>query len=179
MKGAPTIFRFSYCSQPLLREWWPLDRPAQALVLVLLCPSGQIRAPLSGYSTAAARAALPIAVSVCSIFLCRNNGAAASFCSATHSCQCVQYFLVSKQWCGCQCLQRYPFLSMCAVFSCVQTMVRLPVSGIFNVRTNVDVCDFTRWLHGNVREYAPGFSVGTFCPPSYPRPGLYFYLLCA
>ena len=31
--------------------------------------------------------------------------------------------------------QRYPFLSVCAVFSCVQTMVCLPVFGIFNVRT--------------------------------------------
>ena len=28
--------------------------------------------------------------------------------------------------------QHYPFLSVCAVFSCVQTMVRLPVFGIFN-----------------------------------------------
>ena len=24
--------------------------------------------------------------------------------SAIHSCQCVQYFHVSRQWCGCQCL---------------------------------------------------------------------------
>ena len=29
--------------------------------------------------------------------------------------------------------QRYPFLSVCAVFSCVRTMVWLPVFGIFNV----------------------------------------------
>ena len=29
--------------------------------------------------------------------------------------------------------QLYPFLSVCAVFSCVQTMVWLPVFGIFNV----------------------------------------------
>ena len=30
------------------------------------------------------------------------------------------------------------------VFSCVQTMVWLPVFGIFNVRTDVDACDCTR-----------------------------------
>ena len=34
--------------------------------------------------------------------------------------------------------QRYPFLSVCVVFVCVQTMVWLPVFGIFNVRTDVD-----------------------------------------
>ena len=31
--------------------------------------------------------------------------------------------------------QRYPFLSVFAAFSCVQTMTWLPVFGIFNVRT--------------------------------------------
>ena len=31
----------------------------------------------------------------------------------------------------------YPFLSVCAVFSCVHTMVWLPVFGIFNVHTDV------------------------------------------
>ena len=30
--------------------------------------------------------------------------------------------------------QRYPFLSVCAVFPNVQAMVRLPVLGIFNMR---------------------------------------------
>ena len=34
--------------------------------------------------------------------------------------------------------QRYLFLSVCTVFSCVQTMVWLPVCGIFNLRTNID-----------------------------------------
>ena len=43
--------------------------------------------------------------------------------------------------------QRYPFLSVCAVFSCVQTMVWLPVLGIFNVRTDVDACDCTTGLY--------------------------------
>ena len=37
--------------------------------------------------------------------------------------------------------QRYPFLSVYAVFSYVQTMVWLPAFGIFNVRTDVDACD--------------------------------------
>ena len=45
--------------------------------------------------------------------------------------------------------QRYPFLSVCAVFSCVQTMVWLPVFGIFNVRTDVDACDCIRGLYGH------------------------------
>ena len=44
--------------------------------------------------------------------------------------------------------QRYPFLSMCVVFPCVQTVVWLPVFGIFNVRTDVDACDCTRGLYG-------------------------------
>ena len=52
--------------------------------------------------------------------------------------------------------QRYnPFLSVCAVFPCVQTMVRLPVLGTVDVRTAVDACDCT---HGGcadtVRESA-------------------------
>ena len=34
--------------------------------------------------------------------------------------------------------QRYPFLLVCVVVSCVQTMIWLPVFGIFNVRTDVD-----------------------------------------
>ena len=33
--------------------------------------------------------------------------------------------------------QRYPFLLVDAVFSCVQTMVWMPVLGIFNERTDV------------------------------------------
>ena len=47
--------------------------------------------------------------------------------------------------------QRHLFLSMCAVFLCVQTMLWLPVLGIFNVRTDVDACDCTRVLYGPVR----------------------------
>ena len=36
--------------------------------------------------------------------------------------------------------QRYPFLTVRAVFSCVQTKVWLPVLGVFNVRTDVKAC---------------------------------------
>ena len=38
----------------------------------------EIRVTLPGYGTAAARAALPIRISVCSIFVCPNSGMAAS-----------------------------------------------------------------------------------------------------
>ena len=37
--------------------------------------------------------------------------------------------------------QRYPFLSVCVVFSCVQTMVWLPVFAIFNVCTDIAACE--------------------------------------
>ena len=40
--------------------------------------------------------------------------------------------------------QRYPFLSVCVIFSSIQTMVWLPVFAIFNVCTDVDVCDSTQ-----------------------------------
>ena len=48
--------------------------------------------------------------------------------------------------------QRYPFLSVCVVFSCVQTMVWLPVFGIFNMLTDVDACDCTRGCTDTLRE---------------------------
>ena len=87
-------------------------------------------------------AALPIPVRVCSVFLCpkQQRYPFLSVCavfscvqnsSATHSCRCVQCFPVSKtaalpipvRVCSvflCPKQQRYPFLSVCAVFSCVQ-----------------------------------------------------------
>ena len=43
--------------------------------------------------------------------------------------------------------QWYPFLPVCAVFLSVQTGVWLPVSGLFNVLTNVDVHDSARGLY--------------------------------
>ena len=43
--------------------------------------------------------------------------------------------------------QCYPFLPMCAVFLCVQTVLWLPVFGNFNVRTEIVVCNYTWGLH--------------------------------
>ena len=43
--------------------------------------------------------------------------------------------------------QHYPFLSVCAVFLCVQTMLWLPVSGIFNVHTDINECDGTQGVN--------------------------------
>ena len=37
--------------------------------------------------------------------------------------------------------QRYPFLTVRAVFSCVQIKAWLPMLGIFNVSTDVNTCD--------------------------------------
>ena len=45
--------------------------------------------------------------------------------------------------------QCYPLLSVCAAFLHVQTMVCLPVLGIFNVYTGVDACDCTWGLYGH------------------------------
>ena len=55
--------------------------------------------------------------------------------NTTHSYQCVQQ------------KQHYPFLSVCAVSACVQTIVWLPVFGIFNVCTDTDTCDYTHGLY--------------------------------
>ena len=53
--------------------------------------------------------------------------------------------------------QRYQFLSVCAVFSRVQTMVwRLPMFGIFTVRTDVDVWDCVRGLYRHRRRVCTG-----------------------
>ena len=43
----------------------------------------------------------------------------------------------------------HSYLAVCAVFSCVQTMVWLPVLGIFNVRVDVAACDCTLGLYGH------------------------------
>ena len=52
--------------------------------------------------------------------------------------------------------QRYPILSVCAVFSCVQTMDWLPVFAIFNVHTDDDTCDCTRVLSGHRKRVCTG-----------------------
>ena len=49
-----------------------------------------------------------------------------------------------------------PFLSVCAVLSCVQTMVWLLVFGFFNVHTDVDACDCTRGLYGHRKRVCTG-----------------------
>ena len=81
--------------------------------------------------------------------------------------------------------QRYPFLPVCAVSSsvqtmvwlpvcavssCVQTMVWLPVFGIFNVRTDVDTCDWTRGLYGHRQKVGTGML--TLGEKSLAAPGL-------
>ena len=47
--------------------------------------------------------------------------------------------------------QHYPFLPVCVIFSCVQTMVWLPVFGILNVCTDADACDCAQGLYGHCR----------------------------
>ena len=46
--------------------------------LVVHCPFREIPVVLPGFGTAVAREALPARIGVCSIFLCPNNGMAAS-----------------------------------------------------------------------------------------------------
>ena len=43
--------------------------------------------------------------------------------------------------------QHYPFLTVCTVFSCVQTTVWLPMLVIFNVHMDVNACDCTQGLY--------------------------------
>ena len=43
--------------------------------------------------------------------------------------------------------QRYPFLTVRAIVSCVRTKVWLPMLGIFNVHTDVNVIDCTQGLY--------------------------------
>ena len=53
--------------------------------------------------------------------------------------------------------QHYPLLLVCALFSCVQTMVWLPVLGIFEVVTDVDVleADSGRKISQHTRDSNP------------------------
>ena len=46
-------------------------------------------------------------------------------------------------------VQHYPFLSVCAAFPCVQTMVWLSAFGIFSVCTDVDARDCSQGLYGH------------------------------
>ena len=83
---------------------------------IFLCPDSATHCyQCVRYFPVSTETALPIAISVCDIFLCPD--------SATHCYQCVRYFPVSRQ--------RYPLLSVCAIFSCVQTVaVWPPVFGL-------------------------------------------------
>ena len=45
--------------------------------------------------------------------------------------------------------QRYPFLSVCTVFSCVQSMVWLSALAIFKTPTDVGACDCMLELYGH------------------------------
>ena len=47
--------------------------------------------------------------------------------------------------------QHYPFLQMCVIFLCVQTMVWLPMFGTLNVFTDADACDCAQGLYGHCR----------------------------
>ena len=50
--------------------------------------------------------------------------------------------------------QCYPFLSLCAVLLCVQTIVWLIVFGIFNVHTESDASDFTQGYMNIIGDFA-------------------------
>ena len=77
--------------------------------------------------------------------------------------------------------ERYPFLSVCAVLPCVQTMVWLPVFGISNMHTAVDACHCTRGLYGHRKRVCTGNTLraplsGTFLQtlPDYVSEGTHF-----
>ena len=57
--------------------------------------------------------------------------------------------------------QCYPFLTVRAVFSCVQSKVWLPMCGIFNVRTDVNASDCTQGLCGH-RKRDSALKVGSW-----------------
>ena len=52
--------------------------------------------------------------------------------------------------------QCYPFLSVCVVFMCSQTMARQPMFGIFNPHTDVKACDCTRRLYRHCMRVCTG-----------------------
>ena len=117
------------------------------------------------------RAALPIAISVCSIQEQRYpflSVCAVFKSSATHSYQCVQYFPVSKQWCGCQRL---------GYVTCAQTLVRAIALGgcTGTVRQSPMKADTGRKIprstgDSNPRQYCAWLFSRTHYPLSYPHP---------
>ena len=72
-----------------------------------------------------------------------------------HKVQQLSPYLIKVQQLQGQC---YPFLSVCAVFSCVQTMVGLPVLEIFNMHTDIDACSCTQGLYNHCKIVCIGSS---------------------
>ena len=69
-----------------------------------------------------------------------------------------------------------PFLSVCAVFSCVQTVVWLPVFGIVNVHTDVDACYCALGLYVHRKKVC----TGNWCRGKNPLPHLRLsHITCA
>ena len=60
--------------------------------------------------------------------------------------------------------QRYPVLSVYAVFSGVQTLVWLLVSGICKVCTDVDACNCTQGLYGHCKRACTEILTGRKMP---------------
>ena len=87
--------------------------------------------------------------------------------SATHSCQCLPYFHVSKQCCCCQRL---------GILTCAQTLMHAIAHGgcMDTVKESAMEVDTGRKIpchtgDSNPRQYCAGFSVGPLYPRSYPR----------
>ena len=107
--------------------------------------------------------------SVVCVCACACEHACVRACVCVHACvcawACVHALFISSQgkfqppYAGkAQQLQEhhYPFLSACAVFSCVQTMARMPAFGIFNMRMDADVCHCTWRLYGQHKRVCTG-----------------------
>ena len=87
--------------------------------------------------------------------VCANKGMAVS---AQQQCYpfllvCALSLCVCKQRHGCQCTTAVlPIpIGVCTILVCVQTKAWLPVSGTFNVCTDVDACDCTQVLYGHCK----------------------------
>ena len=72
------------CTQLHVQRVWFFN----SFFLVLLCPMREVQVALPGYNTAATRAALPIPIIACRIFMCPNNGVAASVWDFSCVCRC-------------------------------------------------------------------------------------------
>ena len=68
--------------------------------------------------------------------------------------------------------QYYPFLTVRAVFSCVQTKVWLPMFGIFNVHTDVTACGCTWGCTDTVKESALKVDSGRKIPGHAREPNV-------